>query len=352
MINVLWVVLGLILLVKGAEFLIQGSANIAARFRIPPLLIGLTLVAFGTSSPELAVSVDAAFSGQASVGLGNVVGSNIFNVLFILGLCGLVAPLMVSSSLIRWDLPIMLGASLLTWWFAADGLLTWWEGVLLMLGLAAYLVSLVYRAKANPVPDDVGFELTGDTPMWRHGLMAVLGLALLVLGSKLMLKGSVAIALMLGVSELVVGLTLVAAATSLPEVMTSLVATIKGQRDIAVGNVIGSNIFNLLGVLGAAAWVSPDPMVVPTVMLHIDIPLMVLVAVISLPVFFTGHQISRVEAGGLLALYIAYTIYLVLSALGSPISGWVYEAVKMLCIPLALLLIAKTADELRGESVG
>lgn len=352
MMNLLWVVLGLLLLVKGAEFLIQGSANIAARFRIPPLLIGLTLVAFGTSSPELAVSVDAAFAGQAGVGLGNVVGSNIFNVLFILGVCGLVAPLMVSSVLIRWDLPIMLAASLLTWLFAADGALDWWEGVLLMAGLAAYLVSLVYRTRANPAPDDMGFTLAANTAMWRHGLMAVLGLALLVLGSKLMVKGAVAIALMLGVSELVIGLTLVAAATSLPEVMTSLVATVKGQRDIAVGNVIGSNIFNLLGVLGVAAWVSPEPMAVPRVMLQIDMPLMVMVALICLPVFFTGHQISRVEAGGLLTLYIAYTSYLALSAIGSPVSHWVYEAVKMLSIPLTLLLIAKTADELRGESVG
>lgn len=351
MINVLWIVLGLILLVKGAEFLIQGSANIAVRFRIPPLLIGLTLVAFGTSSPELAVSVDAALTGQASVGLGNVVGSNIFNVLFILGMCGLVAPLMVSSELIRWDLPIMLAASVLVWWLASDGALQWWEGVVLVVGLAGYLVSLVYRARTNPVPE-VGFELDVETPLWRNGLLAVLGLALLVVGSKLMVTGSVAIALLLGVSELVVGLTLVAAATSLPEVMTSLVATIKGQRDIAVGNVIGSNIFNLLGVLGAAAWVSPEAMSVPAVMLQIDIPLMVMVALVCLPVFFTGHQVSRVEAGGLLGLYIAYTSYLVLSALGNPVSGWLYEAVKMLCIPLALLMIAKTADELRGEKVG
>ncbi|AFL72176.1 calcium/sodium antiporter [Thiocystis violascens] len=315
--------LGLAVLILGAELLVRGASRLAVSFGISPLVVGLTVVAFGTSSPELAVSVQSTWSGQADIALGNVIGSNIFNILFIVGLSALITPLIVNRQLVRQEVPLMIGVSLLTWGLAWDGALSFLDGALLSGLLAVYCVFLIRQsrraqsfdlANANASPLDLPDDSTWD----RHwavqlGLIAA-GLILLVLGSRWLVEGAIAFATWMGVSELVIGLTIVAAGTSLPEVATSVLAALRGQRDIAVGNAVGSNIFNLLCVLGISALVAPTALPVSTGMLSFDLPIMIAVAVACLPIFFTGYVIARWEGLLFLAYYVAYTAWLFLHA--------------------------------------
>jgi len=306
-------VLGLGLLVAGAEALVRGSAGLAGRFRIPPLVVGLTVVAFGTSSPELAVSLSAALKGQADIALGNVVGSNIFNVLFILGVSALITPLVVARQLVRLDVPVMIGVSALTLLLAWNGRVSRLEGVVLLVGIVLYTAWLVRLARAGRAEPGEGVVGRGD-PLALQLVLIVAGLALLVLGSRWLVGGAVAIAKAFGLSELIIGLTIVAAGTSLPEVASSVIAAIRGQRDIAVGNVVGSNIFNLLCVLGVSAAAAPGGVAAARPALAFDLPVMIAVALACLPIFLTGHRIERWEGGLFLAYYIAYTLFLVLDA--------------------------------------
>ena len=313
-------VLGLGLLIVGAEALVRGASRLAAMFGISPLVIGLTVVAFGTSSPELAVSINAALSDQSSIALGNVVGSNIFNVLFILGAAALIVPLIVTEELIRRDVPVMIGVSVLVWLLAFNGTLSRLEGLLLTALLATYIGLLIVQSRRQTAAAVVASGIVGDAPPtslreWLINLgLIIIGLALLVLGSKWLVEGAVAFARHLGVSELIVGLTIVAAGTSLPEVVTSIIAALRGERDIAVGNVVGSNLFNLMGVLGIASLISPVGMAVTPAVIGFDLPVMIAVAFACLPIFFTGGEISRREGAVLLAYYVAYTAYLILAA--------------------------------------
>lgn len=308
---------GLVLLTAGAEVLVRGAVGLARAVGLPSLIIGLTVVAFGTSAPELAVSTRAGLAGQADIALANVVGSNIFNVLFILGLSALVVPLAASTQLVRLDVPVMIGVSGLTWLFAADGTIGRGEGVVLFIGVITYTALLTYLGKRKPpAPEPVGPDAIADKPM-PLGVSVVLvaiGLVLLVLGARWLVDGAVELARLLGVSELVIGLTIVAAGTSLPEAATSVVAGLRGQRDIAIGNVVGSNIFNILAVLGAAASISPGGVRVAPEALRFDIPVMMAVAVACLPIFYTGGRISRGEGAMFLAYYAAYVAFLVLTA--------------------------------------
>jgi cation:H+ antiporter len=311
-------VAGLAFLIVGAELLVRGASRLASRLGTSSLVIGLTVVAFGTSSPELAVSVEAALSGRATIALGNVIGSNIFNVLFILGISALVAPLAVSQQLVRLDVPLMIALSGLVLAFAWNGAVGRLEGLALVLGLAAYL-GLVLRLGRQ---ERTGAE--GVAPVAAVGavqprllpnlLLVGVGLGMLVLGSRWLVGSATSIAVRLGVSELVIALTLVAAGTSLPEVVTSIVATLRGERDIAVGNVVGSNLFNIMGVLGVSSLVSPGGIEVSSAVLRFDIPVMIGVAVACLPIFFTGGVISRLEGVLLIGYYAAYTLYLLLAA--------------------------------------
>jgi cation:H+ antiporter len=306
--------LGLVLLVTGAESLVRGSARLAASVGVPPLIIGLTVVAFGTSSPEIVVSVQAALADRADIALGNVIGSNIFNVLFILGLSAIVAPLVVSDQLVRYDVPIMIGASSLVMLLGMNGSLHRLEGLLLLVLLAFYIAFLAWLSHRRGHPPA---GLIPEPPTKSNRLVDVIriaaGLALLVIGSRFMVNGSVAIARFLGLSELVIGLTIVAAGTSLPEVATSVIASYRGQRDIAVGNIIGSNIFNLLAVLGTAALLSPLPLNVSAAALTFDLPVMIAVAMACLPIF-AGHRIPRWIGVLFLAYYATYVTFLVLDA--------------------------------------
>lgn len=313
---------GLILLVLGAEWLVRGAARIAAKVGISPLVIGLTVVAFGTSSPEMAVSVQSSLAGQADIAVGNVVGSNIFNVLFILGISAIITPLLVQQQLIRLDVPIMIGVSLLTYFMAMDGSIGRIEGIVLFIGIIAYTIFLIVesRRESKAVEDEYAQEYadkkeTGWKPWVINVGLVVLGLVLLVQGSNWLVDSAIQIARAFGLSELIIGLTIVAAGTSMPEVATSITAAIKGERDIAVGNVVGSNIFNILAVLGLSGIVAPEGLPVSAAAQAFDIPVMIAVALLCLPIFFTGNTIDRWEGWAFLGFYVAYTAYLVLNAL-------------------------------------
>lgn len=312
--------LGLVLLVAGAEALVRGAARSAAMIGISPLIIGLTVVAYGTSAPELFVSVQSAFAGQADLALGNVVGSNIFNVLMILGISAVIAPLVVAQQLVRLDVPIMIGVAVLAFLLGLDGRIDRPDGILLFTGGVGYTLFLVYqsRKEQDTAVQEEYLREYGDSQgrslqQWLLNLTYIVaGTGLLVLGSRWLVEGAIAIAEAVGVSELVIGLTIVAAGTSLPELATSVVATMRGERDIAVGNVVGSNIFNILAVLGIASIVAPNGIPVPAAALRLDMPVMLAVMIACLPIFFTGNVIARWEGLGFLGYFGIYTTYLIL----------------------------------------
>ena len=304
-------VIGLVLLIVGAEGLVRGASRLAARLGISSLIIGLTVVAFGTSSPELAVSLKAAIDDQAGIAIGNVVGSNIFNVLFILGLSALIVPLVVAQQLVRFDIPLMIALSGLVLLMALDEVIGRFDGLVLVVGLVAYTTFLLRQGKRPDSPDS---SSTTSSPWGIDLLLVAGGLGLLVLGSRWFVEGAVAFAGYLGVSDQVVGLTIIAAGTSLPEVVTSLIAALRGERDIAVGNVVGSNVFNILGVLGLTGLLAPAGIALSPAMIGFDLPVMIAVALACLPICFTGGQISRWEGGVFFGYYLAYTLYLILAA--------------------------------------
>jgi cation:H+ antiporter len=347
-------ILGLVALIVGAELLVRGASRLALSFGISPLVVGLTVVAFGTSSPELAVSVQSTWSGQVDIALGNVVGSNIFNVLFILGFSALITPLLVHQQLIRQEVPVMLGVSLLLWVLSVDGGIGRWEGGLLAGLMLAYTVLVIRqsRRETQSVQAEVEAEyqeaFDGPHKGWDahwgvQVLLFLVGLAMLVLGANWLVEAAVGFARELGVSELVIGLTIVAAGTSLPEVATSILAAVRGERDIAVGNVVGSNIFNILGVLGVSALVAPSALVVAPAMLAFDLPVMMAVALACLPIFFTGHLIARWEGALFLAFYLAYTLYLIMDASGHDALEGYGIAMGYFVLPLTAVTLAVLA---------
>ncbi|WP_371130549.1 calcium/sodium antiporter [Polaromonas sp.] len=346
---------GLIGLVAGAELLVRGASKLALSFGISPLVVGLTIVAFGTSAPEMAVSAGAVLNGQTNLALGNVVGSNIFNVLFILGLSALVTPLVVNIQLIRQEVPIMVGASLLLLVFSLDDRLSFIDGAILFALLLSYTAFLIIqsRKETRAARDEYAAEFLPAQPGgWDAGLpvqllLIAVGLGLLVLGADWLVSASVVFAKALGISDLVIGLTIVAAGTSMPEVATSLMAALKGERDIAVGNVVGSCTFNILGCLGLAAMLSGNlGLVVPTALLNFDLWVMMAVALACLPVFLTGREIARWEGGVFVLYYVAYVVYLVLasqqhSALGAFSTAMMGFVIPITVITLIVVLIRR-----------
>ncbi|MCS6848900.1 MAG: calcium/sodium antiporter [Anaerolineae bacterium] len=350
-------VVGLGLLIAGAEALVRGASRLAAAIGISPLIIGLTVVAFGTSAPEMAVSSVSALNGTADIAVGNVVGSNIFNVLFILGASALIAPLIVSQQLVRLDVPIMIGVSVLALIFIADGVLNRLEGAVLFAGIIAYITFLIVQSrkeKDKQVWAEYEQEF-GEKPKGASGVLLnlgfiVAGLVALIVGSRWLVDGAVAIARALRVDEVVIGLTIVAGGTSLPEVATSIVASIRGERDIAVGNVVGSNIFNILAVLGMAGLVAPQGLPVSASVLHFDIWVMIAVALACLPIFFTGLKIARWEGALFLLYYAAYTAYLIFDATGNAALPAFRSAMLLFVVPLTVLTIAVTVfQEIRAR---
>jgi cation:H+ antiporter len=322
-------IIGLVFLITGAEWLVRGASGLAAALGISPLVIGLTVVAFGTSAPELAVGVRASLFGQpgeTDIALGNVVGSNIANILLILGLASIFAPLIVHKQLLRFDVWVMLGTSFLLWLMASDGLLSSLEGLMLFLGILLYTGWSIHasrkqeREEAQARSGAEQVEKTQESTNWLNNILLLIsGLTMLIVGSDWLVNGASQVARVLGVSELVIGLTIVAVGTSLPEVATTIAATIKGKRDLAVGNAVGSNIFNILLILGATALVSVSGIPVSQQAFTFDLPVMILVSVLCLPIFFTEWAISRWEGALMLGYYVAYLLYLVLKGMDSSI---------------------------------
>ena len=345
-------VLGVAFLTFGAEALVRGAARLALSIGVPSLVVGLTVVAFGTSAPELVVSLQSTFAGQADVAVGNVVGSNIFNVLFILGASALIVPLTVHRQLVRFDVPLMIVVSLVTLAIVWDGEIGRLEGTGLFVALVWYTIRTIMigrrdqarenreRAAALPVGEELSIPAKPSVRMILIDLFLIgLGLGLLILGSRWFVDGSVTIARIFKVSELVIGLTIVAAGTSLPEVATSLMAAWKGERDLAVGNVVGSNIFNITCVLGLAGMLAPAGIAIAPAAREFDVPMMVAVALACVPIFFTGQAIERWEGGLFLFHYVVYTTYLVVNARDAVAGAQMQWVILVVLLPLTILLL-------------
>lgn len=321
---------GLVALILGADVLVRGASKLALTLGISPLVVGLTVVAFGTSAPEMAVAASSVLGGQNGLAMGNVVGSNIFNLLFILGVSALVAPLMVHQQIIRQEMPLLIAGSALVLVLAQDGALSPFDGVVLLACLVAYTAVLIVQSrrftrssraldeKQAPGAPAVARPRAWDGHMAVQLALIAGGLALLVLGSDWLVTASVAFARTLGVSDVVIGLTIVAAGTSMPEVATSVAAALKGERDIAVGNVVGSCTFNLLGCLGLSGVLAGSAgLPVAEGLLHFDLWIMLAATVMCVPLFFSGREISRWEGALLLLSFALYLTYVVLQARGS-----------------------------------
>lgn len=319
---------GLVLLVAGGEVLVRGAGNIATALGMSPLVVGLTVVSFATSAPEFAVTMRSVLSGSPGLAVGNVVGSNIANILLVLGVAAIITPLTVRSRVVRFDVPVMVGLSLLTTVLALNGVIAQWQGGVLVVCLIAYIIWTVRISRHDPEgekekldPDWVKNEIRPEPAAERTPrdliasiVLVAVGVALLVLGATLLVNGATEVATAFGLSDLVIGLTIVAVGTSLPELATGVIAAIRGERDLAVGNAVGSNIFNLGAVLGLAAVMSPGGIQIPGGAANLDFLLMTGVALLLLPVVYTGYAVGRWEGIVFVAYYVAYTIYLLLSA--------------------------------------
>ncbi|MFN8482123.1 MAG: calcium/sodium antiporter [Anaerolineae bacterium] len=347
---------GLVVLILGAEALVRGASRLATSVGISPLVVGLTVVAFGTSSPELAVTLQSAFAGQSELAVGNVVGSNIANVLLILGLAAVIAPLVADLRLIRLDVPIMIGLSLLLLGLAWNGTLGRLDGLLLFTIAVVYTVYAVResRKESDKVKKEyaqqfgTGAGRTTKSVLIQVGFI-VAGLAMLIVGSRWLVDGATAIARTLGVSELIIGSTIVAIGTSLPEIAITVMASIKGERDIAVGNAVGSNIANITVVLGLTAVLAPQGITIPPAALTFDIPVMIVVAVACLPIFFTGGAISRAEGVFFLLYYVAYIGYLLLEAAQHPALPAFTVFIFAFALPLTAVTLAILVRRARRE---
>ena len=344
--TLVWLIVGVILLVCGAEWLVKGASSIAAKLGVAPIVVGLTVVAFGTSAPELAVSVSGAISGNADVALGNVVGSNTFNILMILGLSAAVSGLSINQRLLRFDIPVLVLITMVVYLLALNGSVGRLEGVVLFVGVIVYIGWLLrgatktesseVQSEYQSAVDEVEGRTFSMSLTFQIGLVVV-GLSLLVVGSQLLVNSATEIASALGVSDLVIGLTVVAAGTSLPELATSVMAAIRGQRDIAVGNAVGSNIFNLLSVLGASAAISSNGISVNDEVIRLDYPVMLAATVLLLPICWNGFMVKRWEGAVLVAFYVAYVAYLVMEA-GDSSAPELYRTAMLIIVPLVMIV--------------
>lgn len=396
---------GFLLLVGGGEALVRGAASLGRTLGLSSLIIGLTVVSSATSAPELAVSTGAALSGSPGLALGNVVGSNIANILFVLGLTAIFGALVVKVQLIKADIPIMIGFSVIALLMALDGGISTFEGAVLVGMLVLYLVVTVVLARrqtrgekseaqeatkaetgaqagedradgaVRADPLDVDRAVGGGSVKLTKSLrttklrsvmvdlvLLAVGIALLVVGAQMLVSAASTIALSLGVSDLIIGLTIVAIGTSLPELATSVIAALRGERDMAVGNLVGSNIFNIGAVLGLTAIISPDGVEVAAAAVNFDLPVMIAAALVLLPLAFTAASIGRLEGLVLVALYSAYVVYLVLYAAGHDALQPFSAAMLWFVLPITALWITalvgyevgvlRTRRAARAESPG
>ena len=342
-----FLIIGLIALTLGGDWLVRAASRISHALGVPPLVIGLTVVAFGTSAPEFGVSLNSAWRGDTELALGNVLGSNIFNVLFILGISALITPLTVANQLIRIDVPLMIFATALTLYLGWDGSLNIMDGAILFGSLIAYLIWLAINQIRSGGQSNSDFESElpeNETDLKFKGFAKQLGLGLLGLlalpvGASFFVEGAVSIARLLQIDELVIGLTIVAVGTSLPEIATSVMASIRGERDMAVGNVVGSNLFNILGVLGLTSMVSSEGVRVSEVARTMDLPVALLVAIACLPIFFSWKKVFRWEGALFLGYYIAYVTHLILNAQNHQATDNIRYIILWFALPITVVLL-------------
>ncbi|HMB41123.1 MAG TPA: calcium/sodium antiporter [Balneolaceae bacterium] len=336
--TILWFIVGLVALIGGAELLVRSVSRLAVTAGISKLVIGLTVVAFGTSAPELAVSIQAGVSGQTDIMIGNIVGSNLTNILLILGLSALIIPLKVHKTLIKVDLPFLIVITILVYILGLNGFFTVWECLLLTIILAIYLFYL-FRQKG-----DVDIPLADGDDVKKHSVpkdlfLLAIGFTGLILGARWIVSSAIIFAEMAGVSELVIGLTVVAIGTSLPEIVISLLAAFKGEKDIAVGNIVGSNILNFLAVLGVSGMFIPEAIPIQQSLLDVDLILLIGATILCFPVFFTGRRIVRWEGAVFLVLYIAYLLYQFLIASDHEVLEVFIALMLYFVFPMILLLV-------------
>jgi cation:H+ antiporter len=318
--------LGFVFLVVGADTLVKGASEFATSVGISPLVVGLTIMAFGTSAPELAVSVQSAYVGQPDLTVGNVIGSNILNILMVLGIAAVIAPLTVNTKLIKMDVPLMIAMSILLYLLSMDLMISYIDGIILFSILLVYTVYLIVQSRRdNSIIAEAEMEEleelqkhSKETSIWVKVAYIVIGLVLLVLGADWLVKGAVVIAQYFGLSELIIGLTIIAIGTSLPELAATVAASLRGEKDLIIGGAVGSNLFNISMVLGISSIVAPAGIQVSPIALNVDMIIMIAVAILCLPTFFSGKQLDRWEGFLFLGYYVAYTIYLLLSALDHP----------------------------------
>ncbi len=343
--TLLFFILGLAGLIVGAEFFLRAVDRFGLKWGVSPMVMGLTVVAFATGAPELAISLKAAMNDSADLVLGNIIGSNIANILLILGITGFITPLQIKLRIVRIDVPIVIAMSIVLYLLALDGVLSLTDGIVLLLGLLTYSVFTFLQVRKNKVDISELYgheevELATGTLFYVKNIGFLLaGLALIALGANWMVSSAVTIAQLLGMSELVVGLTIVSIGTSLPEVATSMTAARKGNADIAVANVLGSNIYNIMLTLGLTIVVAPGVLEVSRNALMLDMPFMIAVAVGCIPIFLTGFDLDRKDASLFLFYYAAYLIYLILEATGSEYLGWIEKGFFFGILPFTFFYI-------------
>lgn len=319
--GVLLLILGLALLLTGAEIMVRGAARISTVLGIPPMVIGLTIVAIGTSTPELAVSISAGLKGNGGLGVGNIAGANVFVMLFVVGLSALWRPLSLQSQVIKLELPMIVVAALTMTLLAWDGQLSQRDGIIMLCGGFMYTIALIYvtrkasRAAKKEFREEYGPQsIRASRPRWlaRTGYAAMLvgGIVLTVSGAELLVRGAVSVAQWAGISPGIIGLTIVAFGTSSPELVTTMVSTYRNDRDVAIGNIMGSGVYNILAILAIACIVTPGGLPVERHLLSFDIPLMAGVALGAVPVFVTGRRVSRFEGALGIVVYLSYVTWL------------------------------------------
>lgn len=345
-ITIVLFIAGLLALIAGAELFLKAVDHFGLKWGISPLIMGLTVVAFATGAPELAISIKAAASGSADLVLGNIVGSNIANILLILGITSLIAPINITRRIIKVDVPIVIAVSVLLFILAFDGKLTTLDGVILLAGFfaySAYTYIHIQRSKEDETEQIFEYEKSIDElakGSWfyiKNGGMLLIGLAFIVAGSNWMVDSAVTIATVLGLSELVIGLTIVSIGTSLPEVATSLSAARKGNADIAVANVLGSNLYNVLLTLGLTLIIAPNVLDVSMDAINLDIPFMIAVSIACIPIFVAGFNLTRADGAIFLFYYLSYLAYLVLNAVSSSFVPMIQLTMVWVVVPATVV---------------
>jgi cation:H+ antiporter len=317
--NAAWFGVGLGALVAGAEVMTRGGTKIASRLGISPIVVGLTVVSIGTSTPELAIGVVAASEGSGALAVGNIAGANVINLLFVLGLSALILPVAIEMRTLRLELPVMAGAAILLWVLAADSVLSRVDGLILVTGAIAYTGAVIWAARretreiADEFDEAYPTVATSGPRTALHVGMTLGGIAIIVVGAQLLVDAAVGMARAFDVSDALIGLTVVAIGTTAPELVTTVVSTLRGERDIAIGNLLGSSMYNVLLILGVTCLVPAHGLELPPALVRIDIPIMVAATLVCIPIFISGRRVGRIEGGAMVAAYVAFLAFLLLT---------------------------------------